>query len=227
MVSQTCWAPEGLRKRTARIPAAHEWPRGPCVLLVFRTERGGPLLLRRRWPGWPPTAARSPPENEREEGKEGDLCKRSHVYGTCTTQQTRMLRGQQEPNFPTACACIQAARGEAEMQVERASKAGEPGSRLAPAGKGPRVGAGASGASGGGSEDDRAEPGMKGWQEGGLKHGTSATAERGQVQQSSPQTNTIGKKKGVFNNHPPSEGKRRTRLLNSNWPLKCRNLSTC
>ena len=75
---------------------------------------------------------------------------------------------------------------------------------------------------------DGADAGGKGWQEGGLKHGTSAARGKG----ASPTRLTTNKCYWVktiraFNNTSPSEGKRRARLLNSNWPPKCRNLKVC
>ena len=210
------WAkpsPEGLRKRTERIPAAHDWPRGPGVLLVFGTEGGRPPAPMRRWRELASNNHPSPPENERG-GRGRRHAWRSPVCGNAhRSADARMLRGQQEPSFTTAWACIQTPRGEAETQVGRASKGWEPGSRR-------RRWERAKGGAGGLQEhqvgalgDDGAETGGKGWQEGGLNHGTSAARGKG----ASSTGLTTNKRYwvetiGAFNNTSPSEGKRRARL---------------
>lgn len=189
------WAklsPKGLRKRTAHIPAAHEWPRGPWVLLVFRTERGRPLLLRGGDVSWPPTTARVP-QRAREEGKEGDLCDAAMSMGTHTARQTRGCWGDsRNPAPPQHALASRRPEGRQRCRWGGLPKAGSRGADGA-AGEGPRVG------QGGFRGIRRGLWGMTeqrlAWRAGrkeGSSTGRQPPAEKGQVQQSSPQTNTIG-----------------------------------
>lgn len=114
--------------------------------------------------------------------------------------------------------CVQKTGREAETQVGRASEGQEPGNRWRHWERAKGGGAGElQEHQVGALRDDGAETGGKGWQEGGLNHGTSAARGKG----ASPTRLTTNKcywveMIGAFNNTSPSEGKRRARLLNSN-----------
>ena len=100
------------------------------------------------------------------------------------------------------------------MQVGRASKGWEPGSRRCRWGGAEGGAGGRQGHQAGALGDDGAETGVKGWQEGGLKHGTSATRGKG----ASSTKLTTNKhywveKKGVFNNTSPFRRKKEDTAL--------------